>query len=438
MSDSPFEVRRGPVPGTALELVEIAAAVAADVAVAVVLDFSDSCPSLSSVLSKLPALLAPLARRWPVWVHTLGGSAPVAGFDAANVGHVVEGTVDLATAGDRAARLDAAGRGSFLAPTLAAIDARRAAAGLTAAVVLVVTDGRVSDLSPVAVPPALRVIGVMAGDDPDATGIWQQVLPLHPLFPLADAGLDGWCRSHYGPPVGPCGVTVAAGSQRLTVDGAAEPVAGPFEWDFRLGPLRLLVSDAAAAVTLRSADSVVVVSAEDAVGGPTAASLAAVAGALGGGGTPGAGLWSVGRGEAGFDAAWAAAAAAGRRADAGRPWAGGADVASLAAAAGDATAVLCLCRGDPAGPPTAAARVVLVGLRRTASPALDWRPGQATPFGPLGGSIRLRWDRAARRWQARVGDGAEVELNPRGGQRLPPLAMGDGALLTVLFSGELG
>ena len=421
-----YEVRRGPVPGRAgVELVEVSL-VAADTAVAVVLDGSDSCAALSSLVAKLPGLLARLPRRWPVWVYWLGDATAVGGFEGVTVGHVVDGSADVAAmAGDRTARAAAAVRGSFVGPVVAAIAARRADV-----VVLVVTDGRLTDFGPVDVPGGLRVVGVTtAGDAPAA---WRQVLPGQPIYSPSEAGLDRWLAAHDAAAVGGRVVDVSAeGAMRLTADGQWQPVAGPIEWDAQTGPLRLLVAAG-------SPGEVVVGGTRLSLAGPTGGP--SVEGLSAAGVTAGAaasGVLDVGRSDAEFDGVWAAAAAAVGCGERGESWrAGGATVAPLLAALGDAAAGLLLCRGDPRLAPPVDGRVVLIGLRRTREPSVDWAAGRATPVGVVTAALRVRHDRLEGRWVASRDGGDEIELNPRGGQRLADLPMVDGTSVVVTFSGE--
>ena len=121
---SAFEADRN---GSMQTLIRIEASVAQSRRSALVLiyDLSDSSQVTAKLVSRLPALIAGWPREWPVWVYALADRRPLQSVSTGNVGHVQDGSLDLLEPFSNAAAIESyRSRGSFLSPTLAAINDR--------------------------------------------------------------------------------------------------------------------------------------------------------------------------------------------------------------------------------------------------------------------------------------------------------------------------
>jgi hypothetical protein len=438
-------------PESQFDLIEVAPASLPETAVAVVLDLSDSSEPMQLVLSRLPTVLAKLPRKWPVWIYGLSDATPIVEAQSINVGHVIDGSIDLCSiSADRTRRQAAAARGSFLGVVLEAIHERRAIESLDEAIVLVITDGRLTDFSPVSVLPGLRVLGLTENVDRSADFVWSQALPNHSLFRLNDPELDVRMNSGQQPLVGRCAVALegdgCAESRCLTNDGSFQAIHG-CEWDPRMRPLCLLVPAA-------SSDLLTVVLSPTASGTPlrlkvskarrkvSEQSMAAATAALQPTSLDHRILIDCSSGENGFEDMWKAVGAAAQLCEGRRRWEetlpAMQPILSVIHKSKEYQAALCLCRDDPKGPQTSTSRVVVIGLSQNLTSTINWGPTRSTPFGTPAEDWRMRYDQMEGRWMLSRNGQSDMELSPQGSEFLGALRLRDENIkVSILFSGDL-
>jgi len=450
------EIRRASLPlpqGAAqpqqFDLVELVAATVPATAVAIVLDLSDSAGSMQALLARLPMLLAKLPRKWPVWIYCLSNPAQIVLPEPVNVGHLIDGGLDLSSVlTDRVLRQTAAGCGSFAGPVIESIHERRAIESLEEAIVILITDGRLTDFSSVNVLPGIRLIGLTDTPDKSSDKIWRSAFPNHPLFRLSEPDLDVWIEANRAQ--SPClfhvtlrgeGVALA---RLLNKDESLQP-ADTFDWNSGAGPCQLLVPSATADtfdVLMNSSfgGSQIRLAVANVRSRPSAEAIAAASATLVPSSTDRSILIDAAAGDSNFDVLWAAAAAMARCCDMGSQWKDSipeiTPILKRLKENRQYQAALCVCRGDPRHTHQRDSRMVVIGVRLGAGTAIGWLAGQSTPFGVPAQNWRLRYDKMEGRWIHSHGSEEETELRPQGGQCLAPLKLRNESL-NIFFSGTL-
>lgn len=198
----------------------------------IVIDLSDSTRGITAQLESLGYLWRLLPAQWKVSICALSPSLQLPGGDvttsAGDIGEVFEKLAALSPTTCKELQKHAA-RGSFLGPTLKAIDvklaeeATGAAANTVPAIVFVITDGELLDLGPVHPGGNAKVIGVLLDTGNNRTARWNAVVPDSELFKLSDTTLAAHVRGIAYPDARNCTITLAFASD--------EP-AEVYQWDF--------------------------------------------------------------------------------------------------------------------------------------------------------------------------------------------------------------
>lgn len=246
MTDEPIvNVRQGiDAKGVATLVVEVKVETRQPGMLLLAIDLSDSSPVTEAEIARLPRLLAPLPRTWPVTITGLGTAAATvaARLNVPTVGDVVEGVIDLRTilleaSVIRRERTAGSFLGQVLDQFLAAAD--RVDSRLVA---IVLTDGRLVDADPVSVPESMRVLGLAPDQGSADSSRWSEIVPGAPLI-SRDTEQDaiGKLRAAAGCAFyGPCVVVIPNGEYRVRAANDAAPGDFPPNterrrpWDFSL------------------------------------------------------------------------------------------------------------------------------------------------------------------------------------------------------------
>lgn len=176
-------------------------------AVAVVLDFSDSCELKRSELIACSQLLMRLPRSWPIWLYGLSGCQPIVPTNRYCVADLQDKRLNLSDLLESSSISQSVrGCGSLIQPVIASIEATRVAAGLGSITVLVIGDGELLDIAPCDLPDELKVVGISSSKDPSRRLHWRRVLPESPLCDWSDRRLDSEFTSTASPYYGLCKV----------------------------------------------------------------------------------------------------------------------------------------------------------------------------------------------------------------------------------------
>lgn len=429
-------------------------------AVVVVLDLSDSCGSMQVEISRLPRLLEALPRNWPLWIYRLSDAHPL--HSSATVAHVCDGSVDLMRfAGNRRTIERSQATGSYLLPPLEAIIARTRQEEVSRVNVLVLTDGELFDLAPLALPQGIRLIGLTSKRDVDRQRHWNRVLPGNRLCLLSDTALDAFFQESNCAFFGSCQIELATlqpfvpilhfnaqTGDRHTVHDA------PLFWNFIDGPLLLQI--AASPEKLANLELVLTslrtnFSAPLRLAGasPQGISPEELAGFDRSTKNKVHSLFEVSTEDECFPDAWNALGEAARMARERAAWIdedGRLQVFKDAVFRnqlwnGDQVPIsdswLCLCSSEPDSEPTPGARIVVVAMERNRRPALHWMLGDKLPFGSVDASLRIEFDVMENRWMVQYGTDRPNELNPFGSQELSLKLGGTAASWKAYFSGSL-
>ena len=247
MSEHPeLKVRFDPTPDGATRLaLEVSILGESQGVVVILVDLSDSVDVTDQDFLRLRRLLQSLPRNWSVILDSLGPALP--DCPTANVADIVDGVIDLP---GLFLRQDALRQqrhtGSFLGPALRRSldhpcfrDAKRR-------VLLVITDGRLHDIEPLASDQILTTIGLGLSRGTFSADRWQKVVPgaKHLTPDRTDAGKvvrDSAGIRFYGN----CRIDVPGVAFRYraahdcSTTPAKELVNGPIDWVFGLGNLLL-------------------------------------------------------------------------------------------------------------------------------------------------------------------------------------------------------
>lgn len=201
----------------------------------VVVDLSDSTRGITTQLDSLGYLWRLLPAQWKVSLRALSPSLQLPGGDvttsAGDVGKTFEKLSSLSPTTSKELQKHAA-RGSFLGPTLKAIDAKRAEEATGAedhalpAIVFVITDGEMLDLGPVHPRADVQVIGVVLHTASNRIARWNAVVPGSQCFRVSDTALTEHIRGIAYPDARECTITVAF---------APDELPEVYQWDFASG-----------------------------------------------------------------------------------------------------------------------------------------------------------------------------------------------------------
>lgn len=454
------------IPDHQLTVVEISIPPRPCRAVAIVVDLSDSCPSLREEIQRLPRLVEAMPRAWPLWWYRLSEQASFQQSNNLQIGdlqdvRVKPGEFLHTEAIARAGRAT----GSFLSPVVEAIENRRRIGDLDGVTVLLLTDGELLDRDAVPVPPSMRIIGLAPVIEADKVRHWHRVLSGQPFYTLADRALDDALGADSYPFHGASqvawqfeGRTIEAYCLHSCPAVARRLESSSIVWNFLDGPLYLAFEASPqdfrrlrVACTSQQNDTVVNLSAVGRLRSLEPSLPAAIERAVlkqtyeedqvvldTAGDCEGFPLvWKAVRGASGL---------AGRRAK----WV---DCDGRLIAFTDPCfknrlfegprqpkwdAFLCLYRGDIAMDPARDSRVVVVALQRLRQPALRWQPGVPLSFGGALCQVEIEYVEEEKCWQIKYGDEAFTDLELNGSQILTQRLLADSAgEWTALFSGDL-
>lgn len=184
----------------------------------IVLDLSDSTRGIIAQLASLSYLWRLLPPQWRVSLYALSSplKLPIspATSPAGDIGGAFDELRTLSPIETTELRQLAA-CGSFLRPTLAAIEKQRAdeaAQGANAslpAIIFVVTDGELLDVRPV--PPLLgaKVIGILLDTGNERASRWKAVVPGSPCFTASDTTLSEHVKDLIYPDARKCTITLS-------------------------------------------------------------------------------------------------------------------------------------------------------------------------------------------------------------------------------------
>jgi len=230
-------------------VLEVGVAVSADGLLLLVADLSDSCTITDEDLQRVARLMQPIPREWQVRFGVVSSSDTSENSSkAVTVGDLVDGVVDLRavflpTERVRKARCS----GSFLGPTLdGCLAAAKADELYDRVVVVVLTDGMLTDFDPITLPDRVTVLGIgPANMKVDGTR-WHGILPYSRLLATQDPGVTALLRSLAGCSLyGPCTIGIPCGTYRLKPVHEARSTESTTRsersqaWDFSLGKARL-------------------------------------------------------------------------------------------------------------------------------------------------------------------------------------------------------
>jgi hypothetical protein len=216
----------------------------------ILLDLSDSSTLAAQDVRRLRKVLQVVPRDWAAIVRPFGRrEGGAAGLDS-TVGEVVDGAADIegTLLGDESLRT---GRmtGSFLGHALrqAAID--DVASRFEATLLLVLTDGRLHDVTAVELPRGVSAVGMGIGPAIDIHR-WQDIVPHAELLAPSRSDTMAVVRRQAGCSfLGLCRIEVPGMSYRFgaALDAArirAERTEGAVSWDFSRGAARIEIPGA--------------------------------------------------------------------------------------------------------------------------------------------------------------------------------------------------
>jgi hypothetical protein len=229
-----FQIRRSASAGDASDAVrfEIEHVAAERRRVFMVIDLSDSARGITAQLGSLGFLWRLLPAQWTVSLCALSPSLELPIRDATtaagDIGKAFDEIRDLSPNNCKELRAHAA-RGTFLGPTLAAIERRRideVAKGDSAslpAIIFVVTDGELLDSRPVKPMSDAEVIGILVDSGCKRPSRWRAVVPGSPCFTASDTALPDHIKGLISPNARKCTITLSL--------SPGEPPA-VHQWDF--------------------------------------------------------------------------------------------------------------------------------------------------------------------------------------------------------------
>ena len=248
MKEGPFIEGRIESGGSADErlILKVGVTGSQDGRLLLLVDLSDSCAITKDDLHRLSRFLQPVPRDWPIGLGMVSSTVLVGDPGRTmTVADVVDGVVDLPTVflSPKSVR-GGLHAGSFLGPSIDMhLFGKEANAGHDGRVVVVVlTDGMLSDLDAVTLPEGVAVLGIMPPNADEADARWREVLPHSHLLGASDPAGAGLLRilagcSFYGP----CTIVIPVGTYRLRAEHETPNgnLSGRSErsqlWDFSLG-----------------------------------------------------------------------------------------------------------------------------------------------------------------------------------------------------------
>lgn len=198
----------------------------------IVIDLSDSTRGITAQLESLEYLWRLLPSQWKVSLCALSPSLQLPGGEVTtSAGDVVRALekMDFLHPANSKRTHELFARGSFLGPTLKAIDARRAeehsstTSQTLPAIIFVITDGELLDLGPVHPSADVKVIGLLTDTGNKRTVRWKAVVPRCDCFTASDAALAEHIRGIVSPDARKC---------ILTLSLAPDEPPEVYPWDF--------------------------------------------------------------------------------------------------------------------------------------------------------------------------------------------------------------